>query len=113
MKKVILFLAFAATAAHGEPRAKSAEECVVYADLALVASALAKHGVARERAHAMMPDMYSLADTDAKEIARRIVEAAYLVPEDARREPRAFAATLAGACMRSQGRLDAIIGVSL
>ncbi len=113
MKKVILMLAFAASAAHADPRAKSAEECVVYADLALVASALAKHGVARERAHAMMPDMYGLAESDAREIARRIVEAAYLLPDEARREPRAFASALAGTCMRTQGRLDAIIGVNL
>jgi hypothetical protein len=113
MRAAILGLTLAAAAAQAEPRAKSAEECMAYADLALVASTLARHGIARERAHAMVPDMYDLRDADAKEIAHRIVEAAYLVPEEARTEPRTFAAALGSTCLRAQGRMDAIIGVRL
>jgi hypothetical protein len=114
MRAAIFILALAAAAvAQAEPRAKSAEECMTYADLALVASTLAKHGIARERAHAMIPDMYNLRDADAAELARRIVEAAYLVPEAARTEPRTFASNLGSTCLRAQGRMDAVIGVKL
>jgi hypothetical protein len=113
MRAAILVLALVAAAAQAEPRAKSAEECMTYADLALVASTLAKHGIARERTHAMIPDIYDMRDADAQEIARRIVEAAYLVPEAVRTEPRTFASTLGNTCLRAQGRMDAIIGVKL
>ena len=113
MRATIFVLAFAAAAAQAEPQAKSAEECMTYADLALVASTLSRHGIARERTHAMIPDMYDLHDTDAKEIARRIVEAAYLLPEAARGKPRAFASALGNTCLRARGRMDAIFGVKL
>lgn len=113
MRAAIFVLAFAAVAAQAEPRAKSAEECMAYADLALVASTLARHSIPRERTHAMIPDMYDLNDADAKEIARRIVDAAYLLPDAARTEPRSFASTLGNTCLRAQGRMDAIICVKL
>lgn len=113
MRAAIFVLAFAAAAVQAEPRAKSAEECMAYADLALVASTLARHGIAREHTHAMIPDRYDLRDADAKEIARRIVETAYLLPDATRAEPRAFASALGNTCLRAQGRMDAIIGVKL
>lgn len=104
-----VMLAFAASAG-ALPRAKSAEECMLYADLALVASTLAKHGIARERVESMLPDMYLLATSDAVEISRRILDTAY---EPLRVEPKTFSHALANACMSRQGALDGILGVKL
>jgi hypothetical protein len=106
-------LLLAALPAHAGPRAKSVEECVAYADLALVAATLAKHDIGRDKAETMLPDMYELVDADAREIARGILDAAYRSGAPARSEPRSFAASLGDSCIRNQGRMDSFLGVSL
>jgi len=103
-------LALSTTSALATPRVKSAEECVAFADLALVASTLAKHGIAKDRASAMLPDMYNLASDDAQTIANDIVNAAY---RPGHAEPKEFANKLGTQCMRSGGMLDAVLGESL
>lgn len=114
MRAVVASLALAAAAsASAEPRARSVEECLAYADLALVASTLAKHGIERARTETMLPDMYTLADEQARELARRIVGAAYARAGRMPEEPRTFAAAVGSTCLRSEGRMDAVLGVKL
>lgn len=104
-------LCFVALAAHAEPRAGSVEECLAYADLALVASALAKHGVKRDKTESVLPDIYDLKHPDAQALTRQIVAAAYR--EDNRGEPRAFASRLGNACMRHGGSMVSVLGTRL
>jgi Skp family chaperone for outer membrane proteins len=111
MKRLLVTALLAAAAsASAEPRIQSAEECIGFADLALVAATLAKHEVAREKTDTMLPDMYELEADRAKEVARRIVDVAYVAKGS---EPKAFAASFAQACLRSGGRLDRVLGTSL
>jgi hypothetical protein len=103
----------AGTAVAAEPRANSVEECMIYADLALVASTLAKHGITKDQTSAMIPDMYELATGDAKEIASRIVAIAYGPGLGKITDPKSFAAAFGNMCVRSGGRMDALLGTSL
>ncbi len=110
MKVVLVALALFTTSAIATPRVKSAEECVAFADLALVASTLAKHGIAKDRASAMLPDMYNLASDDAQSIAHDIVDAAY---RPGFSEPKEFANKLGTQCMKTGGQLGALLGQAL
>jgi len=85
--------------------------CSVYADVALVASSLARQDVPREKVDAALPDMYGLADARAAAIARRIVEAGYT--ERAKADPKGFTRALMDGCVRNRGDLDAVLGVNL
>ncbi len=110
----LLFVAsVAATTAIADPRAESIEECFTYADLALVASTLAKHGIARDRAEAMLPDMYELNSEASRDIAQRIVAAAYGPGMKGVGEPKSFASAFGSTCLRMGGRLEAFFGASL
>ncbi|MSQ18116.1 MAG: hypothetical protein EXR39_00820 [Betaproteobacteria bacterium] len=110
MKYALIALALLSTAAVATPRVKSAEECVAFADLALVASTLAKHGITKDHATAMLPDMHNLASDDAPAIAQDIVNAAY---RPGHSEPKDFANKLGAQCMRTGGQLDGMLGESL
>ncbi len=107
---IAALLVLYAAGAAAVPRAKSAEECMIYADLALVASTFAKHGIARDQAERMLPDMYEIGTPDAVEIAQRIVESAY---ELLRVEPKMFSRALVNTCVSRGGAMDAILGVKL
>jgi hypothetical protein len=111
MKPIIAALLLAAAAsAAAEPRIASADECIAYADLALVAATLAKHGIDKGKAGTMLPDMYALESSDAKVLARRILDSAYVLDG---KEPKAYAAGFAEACLKSGGRIEGFLGVSL
>ena len=106
----VLVTLFAATGAMAEPRARSVEECAIYADLALVAATLAKHGIPRDTAARMLPDMYEISTGEARELAQRILESAYLPRGVA---PKDFSRELVGSCVARGGALDAVLGVRL
>jgi hypothetical protein len=109
MRTLAVAMVFAAASVYAEPRAKSAEECVLYADLALVASTLAKHGIQQEKTAAMIPDMYQLDTENSREIARQILTAAYQPHQQS--QPKYFAATVGTSCLRSGGSMG-ILGVT-
>jgi len=113
-RKIALALLAASTVAPitalATPRVQSAEECIAFADLALVASTLAKHGITIDRARAMMPDMYNLSTDDAQTIASDIVAAAY---RPGTSEPKDFANRLGTQCMKSGGQLGGVLGEAL
>ncbi len=112
MKAKLLFagLFLVTVSAHAEPRAASPEECYAYADLALVAATLAKHGVARDKTEMMLPDMYEVHSEDGQEMARRIVEAAY---RELGQQPKNFAAKVANVCLLNGGSIEPALGVKL
>lgn len=110
---LVLAIAAAAIAlpAAAAPKAKSPGECALYADLALVAAAAAKHGVPRARLEAMLADIYVLRD-DGRTLARLIVDVVYRTP-NVGGAPRQFAELLGNTCLRAAGDMDGILGTSI
>jgi len=113
MKALIAGLMLVAAPALADTKANSVEECLAYADLALVASTLAKHGITQAKTESMLPDMYALNTEEAQDIAHRIVELSYSSNLIKLSEPKAFATAFGSMCVRTGGRLDSILGAKL
>jgi lipopolysaccharide export LptBFGC system permease protein LptF len=109
-----------ASTAHAAPRAESAMECGVAADMAVVAHSLAREDIQRPKADAIMVRIYEVAKSDrGMELMRDITDAAYTAKQ---REPSAsaggtgtassqkFAEELYVTCMKSGGDMDPILG---
>jgi len=107
-----------ASTAHAAPRAESAMECGVAADMAVVAHSLAREDIQRSKADAIMVRIYEVAKSDrGMELMRDITDAAYTAKQ---REPSAsaggtassqkFAEELYVTCMKSGGDMDPILG---
>ena len=111
-KILILGLCWFAPLAYADtdPRVNSPEECAAFADLALVASTLAKHGIDKDQSAKMLPDMYELDNDNSQEIARRILDTAY---GQQQAEPRIFAGIVGNSCIRHQGRFNAVLGAKI
>ena len=109
MKRLLAVLvgtiAFGANAA---PKAESAVECGIAADMAVVARSLAEEQVQRPQASAIMARIYDVSDSDrGKELMREILEAAY---GKGTTTSHAFAEELFTACIRSGGNMDTVLG---
>src|SRR5438046_10142775 len=74
----------AVSAAQAAPRAQSAMECGVAADMAVVAHSLAREQIQRPKADAIMVRIYDVSESDrGKELMRDIIDAAYSKQHDA------------------------------
>lgn len=104
---ILLAIAFAAFSA---PKAKTHEECATYADVAIVAASAAKHGIARARLEAALPDIYGKGNDDTREITRLILDRAYDLPPA---NPGAWAGELLRMCTERRGNMDGFLGVHL
>jgi hypothetical protein len=103
----LLLVASIATAA---PRAESAVECGVAADMAIVARSLAQEGVQRPKAIAIMARIYDVEGSDrARELMREILDTAYAKSESS----QAFAERLFTACMKTGGDMNEVLGQRL
>ena len=103
-------LAFA-TGALAAPRAQSALECGVAADMAVVAHSLAKEQVQRAKANTIMARIYDVSQSDrGKELMKDILDAAYIAKGPSSRE---FAEELYSTCMKSGGDMDQVLGKKL
>lgn len=104
------------------PRAESALECGIAADMALVADSLAKEQVERPQADAIMVRIYDVSDSDrGMELMRNIMDAAYTAHRlegnasgggstmPGAPAPR-FAEKLFATCMQSGGNMDDVLG---
>lgn len=113
MTRVLLALALSLgiSAAIAAPKAQNARECQLYAELALVAAAAAKHGVERERLEAMLLEIYGFSEQELQ-VARAIVDVVYRTP-DVAGSPQAFARLLGDTCVRTRGDMDSILGTRL
>jgi lipopolysaccharide export LptBFGC system permease protein LptF len=103
---------FFANSSFAAPRAQSAQECGIAADMALVAQSLAREEIQPAKAGAIMARIYDVTESErGRALMRNILDAAYL------RNTSATAPTLAEelftACMTSDGNMDAILGRSL
>lgn len=112
--------------AHAAPRAESAVECGIAADMAVVAHSLAKEEVHRQKADAIMGRIYDVAESErGKELMRDIMDAAYNAngaganasggatlpgaPASAATGQK-FAEALFSACIKTGGNMDTILG---
>lgn len=94
------------------PRAQSALECGVAADMAVVARSLAQEKVQQPKAVAIMSRIYDVAASErAKQLMDDILAAAYSGAES--ESSQKFAEKLFGTCMKSGGDMDTVLGQRL
>jgi hypothetical protein len=105
------------SAAQAAPRAESAMECGIAADMAVVAHSLAREQIQRPKAQAIMVRIYDVSESDrGKQLMRDILDAAYSKPRDAgasaggTSSSQEFAEDLFATCMQSGGDMDPILG---
>jgi len=94
------------------PRAQSAAECGVAADMAVVARSLAQEEVHRTKANTIMARIYDVSASDrAKQLMQEILDAAYSPnrPEAGKK----FAEELFATCMKTGGDMDTVLGKRL
>lgn len=103
----LLLVASIATAA---PRAQSAVECGVAADMAIVARSLAQEEVQRAKAAAIMSRIYDVTESErAMQLMGEILDAAYAKSESS----QVFAEKLFTACMKTGGDMNEVLGQRL
>jgi lipopolysaccharide export LptBFGC system permease protein LptF len=104
-----------ATGAVAAPRAESALECGIAADMAIVAHSLAREQVQRAKADAIMARIYDVGQSErGQAIMKDILDAAY-VPTAAAggTSSQKFAEDLYATCMQSGGDMDGVLGKKL
>ena len=107
-----LGLAFAG-AAGAAPRAQSATECGIAADMAVVAHSLAREHIVRAKADTIMQRIYDVSQSErGKELMKDILDAAY-VSKTATGTGQQFAEELFATCMKSGGDMDPVLGKKL
>ena len=100
-----------ATGAGAAPRAESALECGIAADMAVVAHSLAKEQIQRTKADTIMARIYDVSQSDrGKELMMDILDAAYIAKGPSSQE---FAEELYSTCMKSGGDMDQVLGKKL
>ena len=113
---LVLAAAFFASPTFAAPRAQSAEECGIAADMALVAQSLAREEIQPTKARAIMARIYDVADSErGKALMGEILDAAYSRSASAGgsaegRGAQKFAEELFVACMKSGGNMDTVLG---
>jgi hypothetical protein len=89
------------------PRAESAMECGIAADMAIVARSLAEEEVQPQKADAVMTRIYDVSQSErGKELMKDILEAAYRSDGPG----QAFAEQVFSTCMKTGGDMNTILG---
>lgn len=102
----------AAGSALAAPKAESAAECGIAADMAIVARSLAEEQVQRPQAGAIMARIYDVSESArGKALMTDILEAAYRPME--RTPSQKFAEELFSTCMKTGGNMDTVLGRQL
>jgi hypothetical protein len=99
-------------AAFAAPRAESAMECGIAADMAVVARSLAQEQIQRPQANAIMARIYDVAESQrGKELMRDILDAAYRDRGGSTGpSSQKFAEDLFATCMKTGGNMDNVLG---
>ena len=101
-----------ATGAAAAPRAESALECGIAADMAVVAHSLAKEQIQRTKADTIMARIYDVSNSDrGRELMKDILDAAYVSKGPG--SSQQFAEDLYSTCMKSGGDMDQVLGKKL
>jgi hypothetical protein len=99
-------------AASAAPRAQSAKECGIAADMAVVAHSLAREQIVRTKADTIMARIYDVSHSDrGKELMKDIMDAAYVAKGTG--SGQQFAEELFATCMKSGGDMDPVLGKKL
>jgi len=102
------------TAALAAPRAESALECGIAADMAVVAHSLAREEVQRAKADTIMARIYDVSQSErGKELMKDILDAAYgqsTAAAGGSASSQKFAEDLFATCMKSGGNMDQVLG---
>ena len=108
----VLLGCFVAGGIHAAPKAESAAECGIAADMAVVARSLAEEQVQPRQASAIMARIYDVSDSDrGRELMKDILDAAYR--KEMSTTSQNFAEELFMACIKSGGDMDTILGKRL
>lgn len=106
-----------AGSALAAPKAESALECGIAADMAIVAHSLAREQVQRTKADAIMARIYDVSESErGKSLMKDILDAAYVPTAAAGSSSgtgQQFAEDLFATCMKSGGNMDAVLGRKL
>jgi hypothetical protein len=103
--------ALIALPAAAAPKAESATECGIAADMAIVARSLAEEAIQRPQANSIMARIYDVSESRrGKELMGEILDAAYRNEGESSQK---FAESLFVACMKSGGNMDTILGKKL
>jgi hypothetical protein len=108
-----------ASAALAAPKAESAMECGIAADMAIVARSLAQEAIQRPQASAIMARIYDVSESArGKELMADILDAAYREDGAASGGSSAptsqqFAEDLFATCMKTGGNMDQVLGKRL
>jgi hypothetical protein len=106
----LLGLALAGTAGAA-PRAQTATECSIAADMAVVAHSLAREQIVRTKADTIMARIYDVSQSErGKELMKDILDAAYVAKVGTSQQ---FAEELFATCMKSGGDMDPVLGKKL
>ena len=98
-------------AASAAPRAESALECSIAADMAVVAHSLAREEVQQPKAGAIMARIYDVGGSDrGKTLMQDILAAAYSHRGGSSQK---FAEELFATCMKRGGNMDPVLGQRL
>jgi 6-phosphogluconate dehydrogenase len=107
----VLLGGITASAAFAAPKAQSAMECGIAADMAVVARSLAEEKVQRPQASAIMARIYDVSESArGKELMKDILDAAY---RNEGATSQKFAEELFAACMKTGGNMDTVLGKRL
>ena len=111
LKILTIALLLAPAAAPAAPRAESAQECGVAADMAIVARSLAQESIEQPKAAAIMARIYDVAESErGKALMKEILDTAYKTDE---RTGEKFAEELFVTCMKTSGNMDQVLGSRL
>ncbi|MFN2646316.1 MAG: hypothetical protein ABR570_15110 [Burkholderiales bacterium] len=100
-----------ATGVSAAPRADSALECGIAADMAIVAHSLAQEHIQRTKADTIMARIYDVSQSDrGKQLMKDILDAAYISKRSA---GQAFAEDLYATCLKTGGDMDPVLGKKL
>jgi len=104
--------AVAIDAALAAPKAESAVECGIAADMAVVARSLAEEQVQRPQAGQIMARIYDVSESArGKELMVEILDAAYRSTNG--NSSQKFAEELFTACIKTGGNMDTVLGRKL
>ena len=108
---VLFAAAFFSSESFGAPRAQSAEECGIAADMAVVAQSLAGEEIQPLKAGAIMARIYDVAQSErGRALMKSILDAAY---RSKSLSSSKFAEDLFAVCMKTGGDMDSVLGRSL
>jgi hypothetical protein len=113
IKYLLVIAACHAGVTLAAPRAESALECGIAADMAVVARSLAHEQVQPQKANAIMTRIYDVSASKRGQLLMQDILAAAYSRGDSGATAQKFAEDLFAVCMKDGGNMDTILGKRL